>query len=294
MNIHRALSFLACPRCGKRLQLKRDYLTCASNHRFDIREGIPIFYEVRSVHHKHQEHYFENFYAQYDRLPELNWHQSYWELASQDLEIKPGKLLADVGGGIGWFAIAAARAGCQAVVVDLTLDIVRKAKQFATKAGVADKMFFVVADAEHLPFQSNRLDYLAAIAIIEHLPGKQRAAREFVRVLKRRGKLWIVTPNDLNVQPIIFKLIFHFWDKMLGHFHHYSFRSLNKLLKPYGALPYSYRYIGHMVKLWQFLLHAIFRNNRLWWWLEKFERNQHLNPASINIAVAFEKRNYRR
>jgi len=291
MTIARALLlYLACPQCGKNLKQQANNLICLNRHRFEIVNGIPVFHKTTgNIHHQHQERYFNNFYSQYDRLPKLNWHQSYWQNAAADLAIAPGKLFADIGTGTGWLAIEAARAGCQVIAVDLTIDIIHRAKQFAQVEGVDERILFVVADAEHLPLSSGVVDYLAAVALIEHLPNHRRAAAEFSRVLGKGGKLWVVAPNELSNQPLIFKLIFKFWDQMLGHFRHYSPASLEKLFKPFGFRKQSVRYVGHLVKLWQFILQALLRNDRLWWYLDRFDRKQYDKPSSINVAVSFKK-----
>lgn len=284
-----ALQLLVCPICHRGLVQKKNHLECSLAHRFPLVNGIPVFFEVHDQHHKHQQHYFEQFYAQYKKLPKLNWHKSYWQIAQKILAVQSHKLFVDLGTGTGWLAIAAAKSGCQVIAIDLTHKIVNRARHFAIQEGVADHILFVVADAERLPLRSKSVDYLTAVALIEHLLNDQEAAQEFARVLNVGGKLWIVTPNHLSEQPLIFKLIFRYWDRLLGHIRHYSVVQLEHMFRPFQLRIYSTNYIGHLIKLWQFVLHAVFRNDRLWWRLDAIDRSQHDKPSSINIAVAFTK-----
>lgn len=286
---HKGWNILVCSSCGSSLKRATGSLWCSHGHRFGVRDGIPIFFEVKDNHHRHQEHYFEKFYAQYDRLPQLNWHKRYWNLLIDDHSPKKDKLLVDLATGTGWLAIAAAKAGLWVIATELTHEIARRAQQFAEHEGVAKRMLFVVADAEHLPFANNRVDYLTAVALLEHLPHEKQAAQEFARILRRGGKLWLVTPNDLRFQPLIFKAILFFYDRVLGHFHHFSRQDLQKIFGNVGLKETSYHYVGHLIKLWQLMIHAIVRNDRLWWILETIDERQQQLPSSINIIATFKK-----
>lgn len=206
-----------------------------------------------------------------------------------DLDPKKDMLLVDLATGTGWLAIAAAKAGLWVLATELTYKIALRAQQFAEQEGVGKRILFVVADAEHLPFTNNSVDYLAAVALIEHLPHEKQAAKEFARILRRGGKLWLGTPNDLRFQPLIFKAILFLYDRMVGHFRHFSRQDLQKMFGNVGLKETSYHYIGHLIKLWQLMIHAILRNDRLWWKLEAIDKRQQRLPSSINIIATFKK-----
>lgn len=291
MTLKNALPLLLCPECKTALHKVGSTLQChRKHHRFPIVKDIPIFHqENRHDQHVHQVRYFNRVYQKFRRLPQQPWQDSYWQLAQNLLQLQPGQRLADIGTGTGWLAIKAAKMGLKVVAVDLTLEIAWMVKQFAKDEGVERNLFCIVADAEKLPLKSSVFDCLSAIALIEHLPNHERAAFEFSRVLKYGGRLWIVTPNDLRQQPIVFKIIFSYYDKQLGHLNHYNPAMLKKLFEPFKLSPYNARYIGHLVRLWQLLASEVLKSNWLWWQLERLERKQSSKPTSVNIAVAFKK-----
>jgi SAM-dependent methyltransferase len=58
-----------------------------------------------------------------------------------------------------------------------------------------EDIILVQADAEHLPFRENSFDVVYSINLLEHVPHPELAIREANRVLKKGGKLIIITPN---------------------------------------------------------------------------------------------------
>lgn len=57
--------------------------------------------------------------------------------------------------------------------------------------GLAD----VQADAIHLPFNDNCFETVTASEILEHLDNPTQAIKEWYRVLKPKGKLFVTVPN---------------------------------------------------------------------------------------------------
>lgn len=291
-NIQREfLQRLACPMCKSDLQQKKELLICKRLHEFPVREGIPIFYEVRNnPQHEQQEQYFEKFYKQYERLPRLNWHESYWRLLTSNIPIQPRKTFVDIATGTGWMAVRAAEAGCVVIATELTYEIARQAQAFARKEGLEHEILFIVSDAERMPLKKGVVDYITAIALLEHLPDDKKAIQEMGRVVRRDGYVWIVTPNDLKTQPVLFKLILFFYDKVLGHVRHYGQKQLAQKFTRAGFAPVREFYVGHMIKFVQLFIHAIFRNNRLWWYFDRIDQRQITKPNSINLVMGFKKK----
>ncbi len=61
----------------------------------------------------------------------------------------------------------------------------------------------VQADAAHLPFASETFDALLCIDAFEHMPDMHTVAREFRRVLKPEGFIFLSVPNYGNVAGIV-------------------------------------------------------------------------------------------
>ncbi len=54
---------------------------------------------------------------------------------------------------------------------------------------------FLCADAENIPFSKNTFDVVYSADLLEHVPNPSRMVSESSRVLKKNGKLIIITPN---------------------------------------------------------------------------------------------------
>lgn len=82
--------------------------------------------------------------------------------------------------------------------VDLyDLKALKEAKGVLKNAKVRGK--YVKADVRNLPFKDNYADYIIASEILEHMPLKDlnNTLREWIRVLKKGGKM-IITVPDFN------------------------------------------------------------------------------------------------
>lgn len=61
------------------------------------------------------------------------------------------------------------------------------------------KSIFICGDAENLPFNQNSFDLIIAQEIIEHVPSPTNLLNDITRVLKKKGKVIIATPSDINI-----------------------------------------------------------------------------------------------
>jgi ubiquinone/menaquinone biosynthesis C-methylase UbiE len=99
-----------------------------------------------------------------------------------------GTRLLEVGCGRGAGAAIIVRHYQPAVLhaVDLDLRMIRKASRYV-KAHLRDRIALHVADAEHLPFRSGRMDGVFGFGVLHHVPDWRRALAEMARVLKPGG-----------------------------------------------------------------------------------------------------------
>ena len=120
------------------------------------------------------------------------------ELAGM-LRLDAEAALLDVACGKGTSALAAAeRFGCRATGVDLSAANVAEANAEAARRGLADRVRFVVGDAEALPFAAASFDALLCECAFCTFPDKARAAWEFARVVRSGGRVGI---SDLTRAP---------------------------------------------------------------------------------------------
>ncbi len=134
-------------------------------------------------------------------------------IATQDLaelcQLGEGQELLYVGSGSGVAAIKIAQEyGCRVVGVDLLESMVQAAREWAQRRGATDRTEFRVADAQDLPFEDDRFDVLICESVNTFVPDINRAAREYVRVVKPGGYLgmneavWIESPPEQGMELI--------------------------------------------------------------------------------------------
>jgi len=139
--------------------------------------------------------------------------QAYWGItkhmgglkATRELvelcHINKGKYVLVVGCGVGITpCYLAKRHGCRVVGVDLSERMIGRSKERAKREGIEDRVEFRVADAQNLPFEETLFDAVICESVNAFIKDKQRAASEYVRVIKPGGYIglnevtWIKTP----------------------------------------------------------------------------------------------------
>lgn len=108
---------------------------------------------------------------------------------SQKLNIKPGDKILDAGCGIGGSSIWLAKHfDVEITAITLTASQVDKAKAYAKKNGVADKITFKQADYCHTPFDDETFDIVWGLESICYAVDKHDFIKEAYRVLKKGGQ----------------------------------------------------------------------------------------------------------
>jgi ubiquinone/menaquinone biosynthesis C-methylase UbiE len=160
------------------------------------------------------------------RTPEFEW------LAAEAGD-PSGRILLDVGGGVGLQALLWARAGARVVVADLAVERLKALRQLAREAGLADRMLFVAARAERLPLREGSVDFVFTKSVLIHTRLTE-AAPELRRALRDGGKGLFIEP--LNRNPIIrlYRALFapRVWRSITRYF---DDASLAELGAPFGG-----------------------------------------------------------
>ena len=102
--------------------------------------------------------------------------------------------ILDIGCGAGFFSILLAKEGHQVTGVDLTPDMVERARFLAMEEGVSEDIAegscrFMVMDAENPEFADESFDVVISRNLTWTLPHADRAYEQWIRVLKKDGCL---------------------------------------------------------------------------------------------------------
>ncbi len=148
--------------------------------------------------------------------------QAYWGttrhfgalIATEELaevcHINKDTYVLEVGCGVGQTACHLAKTySCRLVGVDLSEQMIDLSRKRASREGVADRLEFRTADAQHLPFEESLFDVVICESVTAFLDDPLKAVREYVRVAQPGGYVglnegtWIRTPPPTNLVEFI-------------------------------------------------------------------------------------------
>jgi ubiquinone/menaquinone biosynthesis C-methylase UbiE len=119
----------------------------------------------------------------------------------------------EVGCGQGTDAILISKYAKSIIAIDISGNALKVAKTLSKIENRLDKMSFIVADADHLPFQENIFDVVFCRDLLHHVPNPVLTLLEMRRVAKVNGRVAAVEANPYNPQMIIIGLIYFSIDK---------------------------------------------------------------------------------
>lgn len=123
--------------------------------------------------------------------------------------VKSGDRILDVGCFYPTEAMRFAKKGCKVISIDFSPQVISKAKRVAAEKRLKNKIKFEVQDAMDLKYKDSSFDVVCDFATSVHIPRWQEAIKEYGRVLKKSGKLVIVSDNKL--QPAAWRELLRQW-----------------------------------------------------------------------------------
>ncbi len=108
-------------------------------------------------------------------------------------KIKEGDTVLDLGSGAGIDAILAAKKVGEkgkVIGVDMTQEMIEKAKKNAKKQGIKN-VEFLLGEIEKLPLKDDSVDTIITNCVINLTPDKAKTFSEAYRVLKPKGKIYL-------------------------------------------------------------------------------------------------------
>ena len=139
--------------------------------------------------------------------------------------VKKNNHVLDAGGGTGTTSIKAGyKVGEKGkiVILDLSENMLKKAKNKITKLNILDKFEFKVGDIYQIPYPQNTFDVVLSTYSTCPLEDPMKAVKEMLRVLKKDGLLGIAHSTDSEnklvkfISDIIEKIIWLFPRLSLG------------------------------------------------------------------------------
>jgi 2-polyprenyl-3-methyl-5-hydroxy-6-metoxy-1,4-benzoquinol methylase len=112
-----------------------------------------------------------------------------------------GKTVLDAGVGTGRFAVWLTRKGFEVVGVDVSKEMLKKAKEKAQT--LPRKIHIVLGDVNFLPFREGVFDNYICINVVNHIPEIDGFLKEVKYVIKQKG-IFIV--NFPNLQSLYFPI----------------------------------------------------------------------------------------
>lgn len=197
-----------CPRCGRK---------------YPNVKGVFRFVDA--------EHYAGSFGFQWHIFRKTQLDNDESRRSEQDFERRTGfqpedlrgKLVLDVGCGMGRFAEVATRWGAHVVGIDLSLAAEVAAENLADRDGA-----FFQADVFKLPFAPESFDYIYSLGVLHHTPNCEQAFKGLPRLLKPGGRIAIWLYSKYNN-----------WYKMSDVYRRVTRRMSPKMLHTlcYGVIP---------------------------------------------------------
>jgi arsenite methyltransferase len=104
-------------------------------------------------------------------------------------DIKADELVLDIGCGKGTTAtFLAEEKSCRVAGIDLSAEMVSSSQAKAAERHITDRVKFLVADGEYLPFRDSSFDLAISECTFSLLSDQGRAAEDIQRVLKPQGR----------------------------------------------------------------------------------------------------------
>lgn len=114
-----------------------------------------------------------------------------WRSLAESMELQGGESVLDVGTAAGDLPMSiASQSGFrgQIVGVDRSPQMIRRAREEASRRDLADRVRFDVVDVrEGLPFETGEFDAIICLGLLETLPKPEKVLEELRRVLREGG-----------------------------------------------------------------------------------------------------------
>ena len=186
---------------------------------------------------------FHSVAAKYDIMNDLmsfGIHRLWKRFTVEMSGVRPGQQVLDIAGGTGDLARAFARevgAGGRVVLADINASMLNVGRDKLLDVGVAERIEFVQANAECLPFAPGSFDLITIAFGLRNVTDKDAALRSMYQSLKPGGRLLVLEFS----KPVI--------DPLSKLYDTYSFTLLPLMGKLVANDAESYRYLAESIRM---------------------------------------------
>lgn len=217
-----------------------------------------------------------DFYEELFRLKPDNEHitDGYEDLHDLAFQEEPDGPVLDLGCGTGAHAVRLARRGFDVIAVELTRRGIRATRERFQREGVTG--FFIVADAEALPFRDGAVSVAWTSLLIHHFPDATDLAAEIARVARHR--VIAFEPNAANLLTwLAMNVVNRYWGIKAMTRNQVALHAgrLERLFREYG---FEQRRLHYIQREWEDRLRLVRRvYGTLTFWLpDRFQANKFL------------------
>ena len=149
-----------------------------------------------------------------------------WRLAKP----RPGEKVLDIGTGTANYLMELARMGLDCTGLDVSENMVLRAKEKSGKEKL--KLKLVLASAEALPFPERHFDLVISVTAFEFFPHPRRAVREMIRVCKPGGRIVVSVLNKWSPWALRRRIISRFKETIFTRCRFYSYPEMRHFFGP--------------------------------------------------------------
>jgi SAM-dependent methyltransferase len=190
----RVLSVLRCISCRGRLEDRGSELTCAGcGRKYPLVNGVARFVDTQQYVGSFGFQWHVHARTQLDNEESKRSERAFRRRTGFRPEDLAGKLVLDVGCGMGRFADVATRWGAHVVGVDLSL-----AAEVAARNMAGREATIFQADVFQLPFAPESFDFIYSIGVLHHTPDCERAFKMLPGLLAPGGRIAIWLYSGYN------------------------------------------------------------------------------------------------